>query len=89
MLFRPATQRMNFATGIHTRMCVCVCVCVFLCVFVTCIFRSVFGDTKIQLCYGVATISRLLRFYGLFCKRALLKRRYSANETYNLKEPTT
>ena len=25
---------------------------------------------------------------GLFCKRALYKRRYSANETYNLKELT-
>jgi len=26
--------------------------------------------------------------WGLFCKRALLKRRYSAKETYNFKEPT-
>jgi len=25
---------------------------------------------------------------GLFCKRALLKRRYSAKETYNLIDPT-
>ena len=25
---------------------------------------------------------------GIFCKRALQKRRYSAKETYNLKEPT-
>jgi len=25
---------------------------------------------------------------GLFCERALYKRRYSAKETYNLKEPT-
>jgi len=33
--------------------------------------------------YGVATISRLLKIIGLFCKRALLKRRYSAKETYN------
>jgi len=33
-------------------------------------------------------ISRLLKITGLFCKRALWKRRYSANETYNLKEPT-
>jgi len=38
--------------------------------------------------YGVATISRLLRIIGFFCKRALLKKRYSAKETYNLKEPT-
>ena len=39
--------------------------------------------------YGVATISRLLKIIGLFCKRALQKRRYSAKETYNFKEPTT
>ena len=36
----------------------------------------------------MATISRLLQITGLFCKRALEKRLYSANETYNLKEPT-
>ena len=38
--------------------------------------------------YGVATISRLLQMIGLICKRALLKRPYSAKETYVLKEPT-
>jgi len=38
--------------------------------------------------YEVATISRLLKVAGLFCKRALYKRRYSAKETYNFKEPT-
>ena len=38
--------------------------------------------------YVVATINRLLKIIGLFCKRALLKRRYSAKETYNFKEPT-
>ena len=38
--------------------------------------------------YGVATISRLPKIIGLFCKRALKKRRYSAKETYNFKEPT-
>ena len=37
--------------------------------------------------YGVATISRPLRIIGLFCKRVLLKRRYSAKETYDFKEP--
>jgi len=39
--------------------------------------------------YGVATISRLLKITGLFCKRALQKRLYSAKETYNFKEPTS
>jgi len=38
--------------------------------------------------YGVATIGRLLEILGLFCKKALEKRPYSANETYNFKEPT-
>ena len=38
--------------------------------------------------YGVATISRLLQIIGLFCKRALYKRRCSVKETCNLQEPT-
>ena len=29
------------------------------------------SDTWLQQCYGVATISRLLKIIGLFCKRAL------------------
>jgi len=36
-----------------------------------------------------STISRLLKIIGLFGKRALQKRWYSAKETYNCKEPTT
>jgi len=36
--------------------------------------------------YGVATSSSLLKIIGLFCKRALQKRRYSTKETYNFKE---
>jgi len=36
--------------------------------------------------YEVATIRRLLQIIGLFCKRALEKRLYSAKETYNLKK---
>ena len=38
--------------------------------------------------YWVAATCRLLKFVGLFCKRDLEKRRYSAKETYNFKEPT-
>jgi len=38
--------------------------------------------------YGVATISRLLKIVGLFCKRALQKRPIISRETYNFKEPT-
>ena len=40
-----------------------------------------------QIHYGVTIMSTLLKIIGLFCKRALWKRRYSAKETYNFKEP--
>ena len=36
----------------------------------------------------MATTSWLLKSIGLFCKRTLLKRLYSAKETYDSKEPT-
>jgi len=56
-------------------------------------FRKLEGDLRFGTSlpmrwYGVATISRLLKMIGLFCKRALWKRLYSAKETYNLMEPT-
>ena len=38
--------------------------------------------------YGVATVSRIDKIIGLFCKRALLMRLCSAKETYNLIDPT-
>ena len=41
-----------------------------------------------NICYGAATSSMLLKIIGLFCKRALQKKLYSAKETYNSKEPT-
>jgi len=42
--------------------------------------------TSIRWNYGVARISSILKITGLFCKRALQKRRYSAKDvfvTYN------
>jgi len=39
-------------------------------------------------CYGVATISRLLKIIGLFCKRALHKRPIFSKEICDFKEPT-
>ena len=36
----------------------------------------------------MASVSRYDKFKGLFCKRALYKRRYSAKATYNLVDPT-
>ena len=38
--------------------------------------------------YGVATVSRINKNISLFCKRALLKRQYSAKETYYFIDPT-
>ena len=38
--------------------------------------------------FGVGLVSRIDKILGLFCKRALIKRRYSAKETYNLIDPT-
>ena len=49
---------------------------------------GLFQNTLLLFYYGVASISRLLKMKGLFCKRALQKRRYSARETYIFKEIT-
>jgi len=38
--------------------------------------------------YGLASVRRIDKSIGLFCKRALYKRRYSAKETYNLIDPS-
>ena len=38
--------------------------------------------------YGVATISRLLKIIGLFCRISALLQGSFAKETYNFKEPT-
>jgi len=38
--------------------------------------------------YGLASASRIDKIIGLFCKRALQKRQYSAKETCNFIDPT-
>ena len=38
--------------------------------------------------YAVATVSSIHKIIGLFCKRDLYKRRYSAEETYDYIDPT-
>jgi len=58
-------------------MCVymCVHVCVQLLVYICVQIYKVFGHyiyrCYVSNAYGVATISRLLKIIGLFCKRAL------------------
>jgi len=46
------------------------------------------SSPHMNLSYEAATIRRLPKRIGLFCKRILLKRLYSARETYAFKEPT-
>jgi len=63
------------------RMCVCVCMYMCICVHVClCVAPSR---------YGVATISRLLKIIGLFCRISSLLYGSFAKETYNFKEPTS
>jgi len=79
----------------------CMCVCVYRCVctqtHLTYMHLNVYAphimcmhdrESVLGREYGVATCSRFLQIIGLFCKRALWKRWYSAKETYNFKERT-
>jgi len=50
--------------------------------------KESYHTARSHVAYGVATIRRLLKIIGVFCKRALQKRIHSAKETYNFKEPT-
>jgi len=71
--------------------CVCVCLCVlymyYVCMY-ECFMIIAHSKTLMRYMYGVAPSSRLLKIVGLFCKRALLNRWYSAKMTCNFKEPT-
>jgi len=69
------SERVRGRDGVCVCMCVyvCVCVCVCVCVSVcvcdnTCRHRH---KCRHRHRYGVASISRLLKIVGLFCKRAL------------------
>jgi len=72
---------------VHVHVHVHVCVCMYTHIHVY-VHMCGSADCVWRLGYEVATISRLLKITGLFCKRALLKRRHSAKETCNFKEPT-
>jgi len=45
--------------------------------------KCIYENRPVKKTYGMATISRLLKNIGLFCKRALQKRRFSAEESSN------
>jgi len=83
----------NVCGAIIVRVHVCV-VCVCVCVYT----YTIFQQNMVHICvvcryvkknaYGVASVSRINKMIGLFCKRVLSKRQYSAKETYNLIDPT-
>jgi len=68
--------------------CVWVCVCVCACGRIPVVAHKVASFSSSSWFYGVASVSRIDKIVGLFCKRALLKRRYSAKETFNFIDPT-
>jgi len=73
----------------HETWHVCMCdMCHITYMHVSCHIYACVMSHMSESCYGVATMSRLLKDIGLFCKRALWKRLYSARETYDFKEPT-
>ena len=59
---------------IHIYTCTCIyvyiqtCTCVFTCIYI--LYTRICVCTYDALCYGVPTISMLLKMIGLFCKRA-------------------
>jgi len=90
---------MCFCVCVYVGVRVCLCECVSLQLYEMTVSRtwhypihphikSLLYTHETHLMYGVATMSRRLKIIGLFCKRALSKRLYSAKETYNFKEPT-
>ena len=66
---------------VSARVCIYVWVCVCVCMYI----RVCIHVLRILGMYEVATISRLPKNIGLFCKRAVYKRLYSAKETCILK----
>jgi len=65
-----------------------IIVITYACISLQCMYIITVITYSLLQWYGVAMTSRLLKIVGLFCKRALQKRLYSAKETYNFKEPT-
>jgi len=68
-------EEVDVLIQVCSSVCVCVCMCMCMCVCV-CVVRIFWGSLalsglNLRVRYGVATISRLLKIIGLFCKRAL------------------
>jgi len=65
---------------LHERMCVYD---IYVYVYITYIYAHIYKYT-----YGGASISRLLKSIGLFCRISSVLQGSFAKETYNFKEPT-
>jgi len=76
--------------NVHAYVCayVCVNVRVFVCICVCTLLDIQVYAYEYRSTYVLPTITRLLQVIGLFCKKNLQKRLYSAKETYTFKEPT-
>jgi len=63
----------------------------YACIYIWILSPSIESNDKhsvVLAMYGVASVSRIDKIVGLFCKRALQKRQYSAKETYNFIDST-
>ena len=70
--------------------CIAVCCSVLQYIAVCCsVVQCVAGVLHSRWCYGVATIGRLLKIAGLFCRIQSLLQGSFAKETYHFKEPTS
>ena len=56
---------------IHVHVFICTCTYTYLHVYIYMPYTGTQRYGAFNACYGVATISRLLKSIGLFCKRAL------------------
>jgi len=86
--------------GVFVCVHVCACTCVFVCLDGQMSFQSYYDygekgtdsqthtHTHTTARYAVALVSRIDEIIGLFGKRALYKRRYSAKETCSFIDPT-
>ena len=82
---------MHIYVCIH--ICMYTCICIYMSDLSAAFNHASAASLHIHMCVciyvqGVASIKRPLKIIGLFCKRALWERLYSAKETYALKELT-
>ena len=85
----PKMSLHTLGVCIYLFVCIYVFVCVYKCVYKFLFVYEDFTDDRASYTrYGVALISRIDQIRGLFYKRALQNRRYSAKEIYILREPT-